>query len=590
MTTALPDKILARNRYWAGYSLKQISELLPEVNYATIFAWKKSGEWDKADSLQKIEGHIETRYLLLMAKEDKTDADFKELDAIGKELERAAKIRRYESSGNGAELNPKLSKRRKGKKIPGEKKNCLNEEQVEQLNDAFTGTGGLFGYQKTWLQAKNQPVRNILKSRQIGATWYFARESLLDAVNTGDNQIFLSASKAQAHVFKGYILDFVLQVTGVELRGDPIRLWNGATLYFLGTNSKTAQSYHGHLYMDEYFWIGKFQELQKVASGMAIHKKWRETYFSTPSTTTHQAYAFWTGKHYNRGRRKKDHISIDVNHSALRAGKLCTDGQWRQAVTVEDAIAGGCDLFDLAQLRNKYSELDYNNLLMCQFIDDTLSVFTLKSLERCMVDSWEKWTDFKPLFDRPFAYRPVWIGYDPSRSRDDASLVVVAPPAVAGGKYRVLEKRSFNGMSFEGQAREIKAVCDTYNVEYLAIDTTGIGAAVFELVTQYYPTAVAITYTVEIKNRLVLKTQSLVDDARLEYDSSWNDLTLQLMTVCKEVTPSGRQVSYQTSRSEETGHGDLAWALMNALDRMEYSFHDDAAELGASSQSFLELC
>ncbi len=40
---------------------------------------------------------------------------------------------------------------------------------------------------------------------------------------------------------------------------------NGATLYFLGTNARTAQSYHGNLYLDEYFWIPKFQELRKVA-------------------------------------------------------------------------------------------------------------------------------------------------------------------------------------------------------------------------------------------------------------------------------------------------------------------------------------
>jgi uncharacterized protein YjcR len=58
----------------------------------------------------------------------------------------------------------------------------------------------------------------------------------------------------------------------VELKGDPMTLSNGACLYFLGTNARTAQSYHGNLYLDEYFWIPKFQELRKVASGMAIHK------------------------------------------------------------------------------------------------------------------------------------------------------------------------------------------------------------------------------------------------------------------------------------------------------------------------------
>ncbi len=74
--------------------------------------------------------------------------------------------------------------------------------------------------------------------------------------------------KAQAHVFKQYIIDFAKEVE-VELKGDPMVLPNGATLYFLGTNARTAQSYHGNLYLDEYFWIPKFQELRKVASGIS---------------------------------------------------------------------------------------------------------------------------------------------------------------------------------------------------------------------------------------------------------------------------------------------------------------------------------
>jgi uncharacterized protein YjcR len=40
-------------------------------------------------------------------------------------------------------------------------------------------------------------------------------------------------------------------------------------------------------------------ELRKVASGMALHKKWRQTYFSTPSSLTHSAYPFWSGALFN---------------------------------------------------------------------------------------------------------------------------------------------------------------------------------------------------------------------------------------------------------------------------------------------------
>lgn len=52
-------------------------------------------------------------------------------------------------------------------------------------------------------------------------------------------------------------------------------------------------------------------------------------------------------------------------------GARGADGQWRQIVTIEDAIAGGCDLFDLDQLRLEYSDEEFANLLMCEFVDDS---------------------------------------------------------------------------------------------------------------------------------------------------------------------------------------------------------------------------
>ncbi|WP_366541930.1 terminase large subunit domain-containing protein, partial [Salmonella enterica] len=326
--------------------------------------------------------------------------------------------------------DPKVANRNKGPRRQPEK-NVFTDEQIEKLEEVFHAS--MFDYQRHWFEAgKTNRIRNLLKSRQIGATFYFAREALIDALLTGRNQIFLSASKAQAHVFKQYIIDFAKEVE-VELKGDPMVLPNGAALYFLGTNARTAQSYHGNLYLDEYFWIPKFQELRKVASGMAIHKKWRQTYFSTPSSLTHSAYPFWSGALFNRGRAKADKVDIDLTHSNLARGLLCPDGQYRQIVTVEDAVRGGCNLFDLDQLRMEYSPDEYQNLLMCEFVDDLASVFPLSELQACMVDSWEVWTDFQALALRPFGWREVWIGYDPAKGTqngDSAGCVVMAPPTV----------------------------------------------------------------------------------------------------------------------------------------------------------------
>lgn len=568
LATALPEQSdfdprrAARALYWQGWRISSIARHF-DLKRATVNAWKMRDKWDDTPRMERIEACAEARLIALIAKEKKDGADYKEIDLMMRQFVHSARVQKYEQTGKESDLNPKLARvdaapRKKGSS------NEFSTEQIEKIRDAFLDS--LFGYQKVWYRQGGRRTRNVLKSRQIGATWYFAREAFLDALETGRNQIFLSASKAQAHVFKQYIIQFAKEVTGVELKGDPIVLPNGAHLYFLGTNARTAQSYHGNFYFDEYFWVPKFKELNKVASGMAMHQQWRKTYFSTPSAMSHEAYPFWNGSHYNRGRAKTDHLKLDVTHGALSEGRWDKDLQWRQIVTVEDAAAAGCNLFNLDELRMEYSPEEYQNLLMCQFIDDSASIFKFSDLQRCGVDSWEVWKDVKFMMPRPFGHMPVWVGYDPSLSGDSAACVVVAPPAVPGGKFRVLERHQWRGLDFEAQAAAIKRITEQYNVAYMAIDVGGLGAGVFQLVKQFYPSVVALQYSVEVKGRLVLKGLSVIGNGRLEWDAGWTDLPASFLAVRKTVTASGRQVTYTAGYSQETGHADLAWATLHALD------------------------
>lgn len=548
--------------FFQGYPLRAIAELL-QTPEGTVSTWKKRDGWNDIKPIDRVDFAIEARMCQLIAKDVKSGGDFKEIDLLGRQLERIARVNKYSNGGNETDLNPKVANRNKGpKKAP--ERNVVEPEQQERLIERFEST--MFGYQRTWYEAgKLHRIRDLLKSRQIGATYFFAFEAFIDALVTGRNQIFLSASKAQAHVFKQYIIQFAKE-EGVELKGDPMVLPNGAHMYFLGTNARTAQSYHGNIYMDEYFWIHGFLEFRKVASGMAMHKKWRQTYISTPSSLSHPAYAFWSGANFNRGKAKADRVEIDLSHANLAGGKLCADRQWRQIVTVEDAVRGGCDLFDLDELRGEYSEDEYRNLLMCEFMDDTASVFPLASLQRCMVDSWELWEDYKPFALRPLGSRPVWIGYDPAKGGkgDSAGCVVLAPPAVPGGKFRVLERHRWSGMDFAAQAEAIRQMTIRYNAAYIGIDSTGIGEGVLQLVRQFYPAVTEIQYNPSIKIRMVMKAMDVIDKGRLEFDSGWNDLAAAFMSIRRGVT-AGKMPTFEASRSEETSHADIAWATMQAL-------------------------
>ncbi|MBD2783798.1 terminase ATPase subunit family protein [Xenorhabdus sp. DI] len=554
----------AMHLYFSGYRVARIAEMLNEKP-ATIHSWKRRDKWDDVTPFEQVELSLQARLCQLIAKEQKEGRDYKEIDLLHRQLERQARINKYSHGGNEADLNPKIANRNKGERKPPEK-NVFSEEQIEKLEDVFRST--MFDYQKLWYRAGGQHrIRNILKSRQVGATYFFAREALIDALTSGRNQIFLSASKAQAHVFKQYIIEMAREVE-VELKGDPITLSNGATLYFLGTNARTAQSYHGNLYLDEYFWIPKFQELRMVASGMAIHNKWRQTYFSTPSSLTHSAYPFWSGKLFNRGRAKADRIDIDISHDALSGGLICPDGQWRQIVTVEDAVAGGCTLFDLAQLQQEYSPDEYQNLLMCEFMDDIESIFSLQLMQGCMVDSWEIWNDVQPLMPRPYGYNPVWIGYDPAKggeNGDSAGCVVIAPPLVPGGKFRILERHQWRGMDFRAQSEAIRQLTEQYNVEYIGIDSTGIGHGVYQNVKDFFPSVREFIYNPSVKNALVLKAWDIINHRRLEFDAGHTDIAQSFMAIRRSTTASGSRPTYEASRSEEASHADLAWATMHAL-------------------------
>ncbi|MEQ9133320.1 MAG: terminase family protein [Salinisphaeraceae bacterium] len=577
-------RLVARQLYWSGWRVARIAEHLGENAY-TVHSWKRRDGWDKATATNRVAGTLEARLCQLIAKDAKEGRDFKEIDLLSRQLERLARIDRYKTTGNSADLNENRSHGGKAKKGKQHRKNALDDAQMERVKSAFWSS--LFTYQRGWYRAgMQQRIRNILKSRQIGATWFFAREAITDALETGKNKVFLSASKAQAHIFRNYIVEFVLQEAEVELKGDPIVLANGATLYFLGTNSKTAQGYHGDVYLDEYFWIGRFQEFRKVVSGMAMHAKWRQTYISTPSSIAHEAYPFWTGELFNRKRPKAERVRIDVSHAALAGGAVCPDGHWRQIVTVEDAIAGGCDLFDLDQLKREYSPEEFQNLLMCEFVDDTLSAFPLEDLQPCMVDSWEVWDDFRPFAPKPLGDEPVWLGYDPggdSEEGDGAGLAICAPPAVAGGEHRVLERHRLRGKDYEAQAQFIRDQLGRFTVTAIGIDNNGMGEAVAQLVEKFFPAVQRIRYDPTVKSQMVMQTQQMMRKGRLTFDAGWSDLAQSFMAIRKTLTASGAQFTYKAGRNAQTGHAELAWAVMHALQHEPL----DAGEAGG--RSILEM-
>lgn len=567
----------ARSLYWRGWTLVQISEECG-LNYNTIKKWPSKYGWDAAAPLNRVEDAVEARLITLVDKMPKTGADYKEIDLLFRQLERTARVRRYEApGGHEGDLNAKVAHRNAAPKKKPER-NVITHADYLQLLEVFLEEN--FAYQNAWWAQRDQRTRKLLKSRQTGATFYFAREGLMKALESGRNQIFLSASKRQAEIFKRYICAFVQKQLGIKLTGDPIIIDRGedeegnrlepVTLFFLATNAKTAQGEHGDFYFDEFFWTHSFTELKKVASAMATHKQYKRTYFSTPSTMTHEAYGFWAGDEWNKNRNKASRQAFNISEPHLRDGAEMPDGSWCQILTIETALARGADaLFDIEELRRENSPDAFENLYMCQFVDDSQSKFPMALLNRCMVDSYEDWPDFIPIPEHPYPFgtKEVWLGYDPQESinGDNAALVVVAAPERVGGVIRVLEKFQWKGLGYEEQAARIQALTRRYHVTFIGIDVTGVGGSVFQLVQKFFPAVRDYRYSIDLKGQMVLKCENLMRNKRLAFDRHWTDVAHAFLSIRPKLTQSQRQITYVAQRSDETGHADLAWAIMHAV-------------------------
>ena len=573
----IDPRLMARELFWQGWRISDIARHLG-LNPAAVYSWKSRENWEGGSPLSRVAASAEMRLHVLIGQPKKSDADYKEMrqlfalvsggrktDARQPDLNEAAAVSSDGMPWDVPTIDKPPRERKERERAPKAEKpvpNSFTAEQVLRLQEIFREQ--MFDYQRVWLNQKVR-FRNLLKSRQIGATFFFAREAFIDALTTGKNKVFLSASKAQAFQFKQYMVDMA-QMVGAELKGADIRLANGAVLYFLGTNSRTAQGRHGDLYVDEYFWIPDFKELTRLAKPMASQKQYRITYFSTPSAVSHPAYGFWTGEQFNEGRDKSEHIRLDVSHDALAGGRACEDGQWRQIVTLDDAERMGCTLFDRNQLLLENSPAEFRQLFMCEFVEGGDNVFDFSALQKCAVDSWEAWSDFyKPFAARPVGDLPVWIGYDPADSGDAAAFVAVVPPRFAGDQVRIVERQMLRGDDFQSQAEFIRKSLERYNVRKVVIDKTGLGAAVFQLVQGFFPPVIGVNYSMQEKYLMVNKMHALMREGRVEWELDWKDFTAAFLSIRTEVTGSGRAVTYVSGRTKEMSHADVAWAALQVF-------------------------
>lgn len=393
----------------------------------------------------------------------------------------------------------------------------------------------LFAYQLAVLRACEQHRRVfILKSRQIGFTYAVAWLAFVRMLRTGNDQVFISASKRQCDLFRGYLKGFANDLFGRKLKGVEVMEFETAhglaCVRILPSNYLTVQGYSGDLYLDELAHMTDFERLHKYARPIASQKRYRTVMFSTASHKRHGSYKIWAGTD-EKGRTRKDNLH-------------------RITITIHDAVAQGCTLFDLDELQDEYTAMEWRNLFLCEWLDDQDSFFKLPELQKCQVPERPEWQG-----------GAVLIGYDPAKNRDSASLAAIE--RTPGGLLPIVYRETLRNKSFKYQGERIRKICTRFNASWLGVDTTGVGAAVWEELRSVPVAKRALNYSSDLKTQLVLTVKRVVEEGRLRYHAEDTELTTAFLSVRQVVTPSG-VVSFRADRSSD-GHADAFWALSHAL-------------------------
>lgn len=565
----------ARTLWLMGATAQEIQTTLSLNNRRIVYTWAERYQWDKVITTESLIVKTARRINCLIEQPQKKDTDYKELDNLSRtlvQLEKADAFKRGEvdlAPARGRKPKQKNGERKSRKKKIKNDVSGITPESLQAIEDTL-----LYPHQKIWIKAGEDPKtyrnRFILKSRQIGATFTFAWEAFKTAVLKGHNQIFISSTKAQAEVFKAYIFVIAKEQFDIELAGNPTILSNHAEIHYLSPNSY-ANSRSGDVYFDEVFYTRSFDKMEAVAKPMATLQEFKQTYFGAPTALSHPAYKIWSGERYTQ--HHKDGVIKVSDHKALMHGRLDVDGFWRCVCSLYDAIELGWDRVNLEQLRLETPSPErFENIYGCRFVDDAESVFKLSDLLACGVDPIAWFPEYeRENVERPAGDLPVAVGYDPARDGDNAAVSVLSIPQYYNDKFRLFETDRLTGMPATSQAYRVSNKCERFNVEYIGIDKTGPGLFMPDLVLDALeqaeidpPRIHAMQYSAELKSFLVQKAVTVIAQRRFEYDAADPDIALAFMTIRQASTNNGT-ITYYSTRTEATGHGDTAWSIMQAM-------------------------
>lgn len=402
-----------------------------------------------------------------------------------------------------------------------------------------------YPYQKAFFESKSQ-FRIVNKARQIGFSWGIAHEMAFGALCGRDSiagSTGLRASQKLLAQVRRFITAYepraqfdVDNTTQLTIRG-------AGTVVSVPANPSTIRGYTGDVYLDEVAHIRNAREIIRAIGPSLTRQDVRRrlTLTSTPMGKLGFFYDAWINKDgaFNRYER----FEVDI-YRAIKEG-------FPSSVKACLALLGVSSEADEA----------FQTEFACKFVDEKTSYFPYELIARCSNSD----LVYVPLAELA-AYmnqRPqsaFFSGYDPAKLVDGAVLYVVERDSA--GHLRPVHCKVWRGEKYSEQVAYVSDVIKM-GIALHITDRTGVGEKVHEDVETACGgiKAQGLTYTNNVKEKLIVNLKSALEDGRLELPEDDVALRSELHGLQREITAGGVHKYHHESGK----HDDRVWALANAV-------------------------
>lgn len=368
-------------------------------------------------------------------------------------------------------------------------------------------------------------------------TTVIALEALWKATNLPRRMILIvSPGMRQSRIPMDRIHSFVDQNSTINslvvgTTRDSLQFRNGSTIVALPNNPARIRGYSAtDIYLDEAAHFLNDEQVMQVLRPMLASKEGTFTVVSTPFG---KRGLFW----------KLYEAAIQRNDPNAKAYEF-------HPSTLNPKISKQY----LALEHSNLTELQFEQEYEGKFIEEVDVCLPLELIAACVNNELE-------MLDKGEQGKKYYVGIDLAKQQDE-TVVIVLEKNKEDNMLIMRHVSAWSKMNYTEQIARIKRLSELFEIEYSAVDQTGVGEAVLENLRETLPYAEGVTFTRDSKLQLIESLRLTLEKKKLILPND-SKLIMQMNSLRYTFSKSGNLL-YRAPESE-TMHDDYLWALALAV-------------------------